>query len=199
MADGSSKWITAAAARDDVQQWRARAGAVLTGAGTVLADDPRMDVRLDPAIEVAAGLRVVLDASLRSLQQANIRSGATPTLYLHAPDAVVPAGDWGGSQFTAVPLAADGRLDLVAVMNLLGQRGINEVHVEAGAQLCGALVVAGLCDELLLYQAMTLMGGDARPLLSGLGIEEMAQQRKLQLLDAARVGADLRLRLRPQA
>ena len=197
MADGSSQWITSPAARADVQHWRARAGVVLTGAGTVLADDPRLDVRMEPGIEVATGLRVVLDASLRSLARANVRSGATPTLYLHAPGTIVPAGQWATAEFSPVALGADGRLDLQAVMAELGRRGINEVHVEAGAQLCGALVAAGLCDELLLYQAMTLMGDTARPLLAGLGIEAMDQQKRLQLVDAVMVGPDLRLRLRP--
>ena len=198
MADGSSRWITGAAARADVQHWRARAGAVLTGAGTVLADDPRLDVRLEPGIEVATGLRVVLDASLRSLAMANVRRGSTPTLYLHAPDAVLPDGDWGGTQFAAVARAADGRLDLPAVLAELAGRGINEVHVEAGARLCGAFVAAGLYDELLLYQAPTLLGDAARPLLAGLGIAQMDQQRRLQLCEALMVGGDLRLRLRPQ-
>ena len=198
MADGSSQWITGPAARADVQRWRARAGAVLTGAGTVLADDPRLDVRLGEDVEVADSLRVVLDASLRSLAMTNIRSGNTPTLYLHAAQTSVPAGDWGTAQFAAVALGADGHLDLHAVLAALAGRGINEVHVEAGAQLCGALVAAGLCDELLLYQAMTLMGDTARPLLSGLGIQAMSQQRRLHLAEAVMVGADLRLRLRPQ-
>ena len=198
MADGTSQWITGPAARADVQRWRARAGAVLTGAGTVLADDPRMDVRLPPGVEVAGSLRVVLDASLRSLAKAAVRSGDTPTLYLHAPHTEVPAGDWGRAQFAAVALGSDGRLDLHAVLADLAGRGINEVHVEAGAQLCGALVAAGLCDELLLYQAMTLMGDETRPLLSGLGIQAMEQQRRLHLHEALMVGADLRLRLRPQ-
>ena len=197
MADGSSQWITGPAARADVQHWRARAGAVLTGAGTVLADDPRLDVRLDPGIEVAAGLRVVLDATLRSLACPKVRSGDTPTLYLHAPDTAVPAGEWGRAGFAPIMLADDGLLDLHAVMAELGNRGINEVHVEAGARLCGALVAAGLCDELLLYQAMTLMGDAARPLLAGLGIEAMDQQKRLQLVEAVMVGPDLRLRLRP--
>lgn len=198
MADGSSKWITGAAARADVQHWRARAGAVLTGAGTVLADDPRMDVRLGEDVDVAPGLRVVLDTSLRSLAMANVRHGSTPTLYLHAPDAVVPEGDWGSAQFAAVARAADGRLDLSAVLAELAGRGINEVHVEAGARLCGAFVAAGLYDELLLYQAPTLLGDAARPLLAGLGIAQMQQQRRLQLCEAVMVGGDLRLRLRPQ-
>jgi diaminohydroxyphosphoribosylaminopyrimidine deaminase/5-amino-6-(5-phosphoribosylamino)uracil reductase len=198
LADGASQWITGPEARADVQHWRARAGAVLTGAGTVLADDPRLDVRLEPGIEVATGLRVVLDAGLRSLARANVRSGSTPTLYLHAPGTVVPSGDWGSAQFAAVPLAADGRLELTAVLAALAGRGINEVHVEAGAQLCGALVAADLYDELLLYQAPALLGDAARPLLAGLAIEAMAQQRRLQLCEALMVGQDLRLRLRPR-
>lgn len=197
MADGRSQWITGTAARADVQHWRARAGAVLTGAGTVLADDPRLDVRLDETVEVAPGLRVVLDSQLRSLHRAKVRSGSTPTLYLHAAEVPAPSIAGGQVQFAAVATTADGRLDLQAVLAELAARGINEVHVEAGAQLCGALVAAGLYDELLLYQAPTLLGDAARPLLAGLGIEHMDQQRRLQWCEAVMVGADLRLRLRP--
>lgn len=196
MADGTSRWITGAAARADVQHWRACAGAVITGAGTVLADDPGMDVRLDEGVEVAAGLRVVLDPALRSLGCARVRQGATPTLYLHRADVAVPPGAWDGAEFATVGADPAGRLDLHAVLALLAARGINLVHVEAGAVLSGAFIAAGLCDELLLYQAMTLMGDTARPLLAGLGIATMAAQKRLQLVDAARVGADLRLRLR---
>ena len=198
LADGASQWITGPDARADVQRWRARAGAVLTGAGTVLADDPRMDVRLGEGVAVAPGLRVVLDSHLRSLSMANVRRGGTPTLYLHAPDTVLPDGEWSDAQFAAVALGADGQLDLPAVLAELAGRGINEVHVEAGAQLCGALVAANLYDELLLYQAPTLLGDAARPLLSGLAVPAMAQQRRLQLYEALMVGQDLRLRLRPQ-
>jgi diaminohydroxyphosphoribosylaminopyrimidine deaminase/5-amino-6-(5-phosphoribosylamino)uracil reductase len=193
MADGSSKWITGAAAREDVQHWRARAGAILTGAGTVLADDPMLTVRL-PGIEVMPPLRVVLDARLRSLECARVREGGAPTLYLHDP-AVSPP-DAADAQFASVPVI-DGRLDLRAVMELLGATGINEVHTEAGATLAGALLAGGWVDELLLYQAPTLLGEDGLPLFAGLGIDAMDKQRSLRVVDQRRVGNDMRLLFRP--
>ncbi len=194
LASGESKWITGAAARQDVQQWRARAGAILTGAGTVLADDPSLSVRLDAAAEVVPPLRVVLDAQLRTLQKAKVRDAVAPTLYLHAPGVAPPS--LPGVEFAAVALQA-GRFDLDAVLRLLAVRGINEVQVEAGATLSGALLRAGLVDELLLYLAPLLLGDAARPLLAGLGIDSMAQRVPLQLLETRQVGDDLRLLLRP--
>lgn len=196
MADGESKWITGPAARADVQRWRARAGAILTGAGTVAADDPSLTVRLEgEGGEFLPPLRVVLDAGLRTLGRPKVREGEAPTLYLHAADATPPATP--GVEFAAVPGQA-GRLDLPAVMALLAARGINEIQVEAGAGLGGALWRAGLVDELLLYQAPQLLGDAARPLLSGLGIDHMADAVHLGLHDVRQVGPDLRLLLRPR-
>lgn len=106
MADGSSKWITGPAAREDVQHWRARAGAILTGADTVLADDPMLTVRLANT-EVMPPLRVVLDSRLRSLECSRVREGGAPTLYLHA--AAVSAPDAADAEFASVP-SVDGRL-----------------------------------------------------------------------------------------
>jgi diaminohydroxyphosphoribosylaminopyrimidine deaminase/5-amino-6-(5-phosphoribosylamino)uracil reductase len=193
MADGRSKWITGAAAREDVQHWRARAGAILTGAATVLADDPMLTVRLADT-EVLPPLRVVLDARLRSLECARVREGGAPTLYVH--DAAVSPPDTADAEFACVA-SHDGRLDLGAVLALLAERGVNEVHTEAGATLAGALLAGGWVDELLLYQAPTLLGEHGRPLLSGLGIHAMEQQRRLRVVDQRHVGADLRLLLRP--
>lgn len=195
MANGQSKWITGEAARADVQQWRARAGAILTGAATVLADDPLLTAR--PASgEFLPPLRVVLDARLRTLQCARVREGDAATLYLHDPALTAPVLE--SAEFAASPLLADGRFDLHAVMALLGERGINEVHVEAGPTLCGGLLKAGLADEMLLYVAPLLMGDSAKPLLAGLGIETMAQAVRLEVVDARMLGKDLRLRLRPE-
>ncbi len=193
MADGSSKWITGPAAREDVQHWRARAGAILTGAGTVLADDPQLTVRL-PEVDVLPPLRVVLDPQLRTLAQRRVREGDADTLYLHGEGVSAPAD--ADAQFQPLPLR-DGRFDLPAMMALLAEREINEVHTEAGATLSGALLRAGLVDELLLYQAPTLLGEQGRPLLDGLGITAMDQQRRLRVADQRQVGDDLRLLLRP--
>jgi diaminohydroxyphosphoribosylaminopyrimidine deaminase/5-amino-6-(5-phosphoribosylamino)uracil reductase len=194
MASGESKWITGEAARADVQQWRARAGAILTGAATVLADDPLLTARPESG-EFLPPLRVVLDAQLRTLHCARVREGDAATLYLHDPAVTAPVLE--GAEFAALPLLADGRFDLHAVMALLAARGINEVHVEAGPTLCGALVNAGLADEVLLYIAPLLMGDNAKPLLAGLGIETMAQAVRLEMTDARMLGKDVRLLLRP--
>ena len=194
MANGESKWITGEAARADVQQWRACAGAILTGAATVLADDPLLTAR-PQAGEFLPPLRVVLDARLRTLDCKRVREGDAATLYLHDPSVPVPALE--GAEFAGVGVQDDGRLDLAEVMAMLATRGINEVHVEAGPTLCGALLKAGLVDELLLYMAPLLMGDGARPLLAGLGIEHMAQALPLEVHDARMLGKDLRLLLRP--
>ncbi|MFK3846331.1 bifunctional diaminohydroxyphosphoribosylaminopyrimidine deaminase/5-amino-6-(5-phosphoribosylamino)uracil reductase RibD [Stenotrophomonas sp. NPDC078853] len=195
MADGSSKWITGPAAREDVQHWRARAGAILTGADTVLADDPMLTVRL-PGVDVLPPLRVVLDARLRSLECTRVREGGAPTLYLHDP--AITAPDAADAQFASVP-SVGGRLDLGAVLALLAAQGVNEVHTEAGATLAGALMSGGWIDELLLYQAPTLLGEQGLPLLSGLGIQAMTQQLRMQVIEQTRVGEDQRVLLRPQS
>lgn len=195
MASGESKWITGAAARADVQRWRGRSGAILTGAGTVLADDPALTARLADGGACVPPLRVVLDSRLRSLPMRRVRQGDAPTLYLHGPD-MQPSGDVR-AQFAAVPLR-EGRIDLDAALRLLGERGINEVQVEAGPVLCGALLRAGLVDEVLLYQAPVLLGDAARPLFAGLGIDAMAGRIPLRQVEQTMVGEDRRLLLRPQ-
>ena len=196
MASGESKWITGEAARADVMRWRARAGVILTGAGTVLADDPSLTVRLDEAREFVPPLRVVLDPALDTVARGKVRAGDAPTLYLHGPDAPPPAGL--AAEREAVPVR-DGGLDLAAVLAVLARRGVNEVHVEAGATLAGALLHADLVDELLLYVAPVVLGDTARPLLGGLAFTQMAQRLRMTVIDSRRVGEDLRLRLQPQA
>jgi diaminohydroxyphosphoribosylaminopyrimidine deaminase/5-amino-6-(5-phosphoribosylamino)uracil reductase len=196
LASGDSKWITGEAARTDVHRWRARAGALLTGAGTVLADDPQLTVRLPEPAVFLPPLRVVLDPGLATVQRGRVREGAAPTLYLHAPDAKYPR-DFH-AEHAAVP-TRDGRLDLDAVLALLAARGINEVQVESGATLAGGLLSAGRVDELLLYVAPTMLGHDARPLFAGLHVERMGERIGFRLHDLRQVGDDLRLLLRPQA
>ena len=195
MASGDSKWISGEASRNDVQRWRARSGALLTGAGTVLADDPQLTVRLDEGSEFVPPLRVVLDPGLATVARGRVREGDAPTLYLHAPEAKPPRGLQ--ADHVAVPVR-NGRFDLDAVVRLLATRGINEVQVEAGATLAGAFLAAGLVDELLLYIAPVLLGERARPLLDGLHIDAMAERLRLRTVDSRSVGGDLRLLLRPE-
>jgi diaminohydroxyphosphoribosylaminopyrimidine deaminase/5-amino-6-(5-phosphoribosylamino)uracil reductase len=196
MASGDSKWISGEASRNDVQRWRARSGALLTGAGTVLADDPQLTVRLDEASEFVPPLRVVLDPGLATVARGRVREGDAPTLYLHAPEAKPPPRGLQADH-VAVPVR-NGRFDLDAVLRLLATRGINEVQVEAGATLAGAFLAAGLVDELLLYIAPVLLGERARPLFDGLHIDAMAERLRLRTVDSRSVGGDLRLLLRPE-
>ena len=177
-----------------MQRWRARAGAILTGSNTVLADDPSLTVRLGDDTPFMAPLRVVLDPGLATVARGKVRDGSAPTLYLHAPDAKPPRDL--DVQRASVPTQA-GRLDLDAVLKLLAAREINEVQVEAGATLAGALLAAGLADEILLYVAPVLLGERARPLFAGLGIDAMTQRAQLQVVDSRTIGTDHRLLLQP--
>ena len=194
MASGESKWISGEASRLDVQEWRARAGAILTGANTVLADDPSLTVRLGDDRPFVPPLRVVLDPGLATVARGKVRDDSAPTLYIHAPD-TKPPRDLHVERIAA-PVQA-GRFDLDAVLKLLAARGINEVQVEAGATLAGAFVAAGLADEILLYVAPVLLGERARPLFAGLGIDAMAQRAQLKVVDSRAIGADQRLLLQP--
>ena len=166
----------------------------MTGAGTVLADDPQLTVRLGDDTPFVAPLRVVLDPGLATIQRGRVREGDAPTLYLHAPDARLPKNC--DAQMAAVPVR-EGRFDLDAVLRLLAERGVNEMQLEAGATLAGAFIAAGLVDELLLYVAPVLLGAHARPLFEGVDVHAMADRHRLVATDTRRVGDDLRLLLRP--
>jgi diaminohydroxyphosphoribosylaminopyrimidine deaminase/5-amino-6-(5-phosphoribosylamino)uracil reductase len=196
LASGESKWISGEASRLDVQRWRARSGALLTGAGTVLADDPHLTVRLGDDTDFVPPVRVVLDPGLATIHRGHVREGDAPTLYVHAPDARIPRGV--DAQMAAAPVR-DGRFDLDAVLRLLAERGINEVQLEAGATLAGAFLAAGLVDELLLYIAPVLLGAQARPLFDGLHIADMSERHRLEIVETRRLGDDLRLLLKPRA
>jgi diaminohydroxyphosphoribosylaminopyrimidine deaminase/5-amino-6-(5-phosphoribosylamino)uracil reductase len=194
LASGDSKWISGEPARRDVQKWRARAGAILTGAGTVLIDDPHLTVRLGDDTEFDPPLRVVLDPGLATVARGHIREGGAPTLYLHASDARMPKGVQ--ADHAPVPVVG-GRIDLAAVLTLLAERRINEVQVEAGATLAGAFLSAGLVDELLLYVAPVMLGERARPLFDGLHIDEMTDRLRMRIVETRRIGGDVRVLVQP--
>jgi len=196
LANNTSKWITGEAARSDVQQWRARSSALLTGAGTALADDPRLTARREGAAAVFNPLRVVLDRALRLPRGAHLLDGSAPTLVLHAADAACADDRFDAVERASVPLDDAGRLDLDAVLRLLAERGVNELQVEAGPTLCGALFARGLVDELLLYVAPVILGHEARPLLALPRLDEIAQARRLRVIEQRQLGADWRLLLR---
>ena len=194
MANGDSKWISGEASRRDVMRWRARAGAILTGAGTVLADDPSLTVRFGDDTAFEPPLRVVLDPGLATVARGNVRQGGAPTLYIHTAEAKPPRDV--DVQRVIAP-ATGSHFDLKAVLELLATRGINEVHAEAGATLAGAFLAAGLADEVLLYVAPVLLGDQARPLFGGLGIQTMADRLQLEIVDSRVIGEDHRLLLQP--
>ena len=200
LANGESKWITGEAARADVQHWRARSSAILTGIGTVLADNPQLTVRLPVGVSGEPGhaytpMRVILDRHLRTPAGSHVLDGQTPTLMLHAASATP---DERFARVECIAIAEQhGALDLHAVLALLAGRGCSELHVEAGPTLCGALFAAGLADELLIYMAPLLLGDTARPLLALPPLADMAARWKLNVLDSRAIGQDLRLRLRP--
>lgn len=212
LANGESKWITGEPARSDVQRWRARSSAVLTGAGTARTDDPLLTVRFSPgdggggaegapgAPEFVPPLRVVLDARLDALAaHAHLLDGSAPTVVLHGPDAHAPDARYARVELAAVRCGADGRIDPGAALQLLAARGVNELQVEAGPTLCGALHERGLVDELLLYVAPTLLGDRARPLLRLPALATMGARSGWRSVDRRMVGADHRLLLRPAA
>ncbi len=153
------------ASRADVQAWRARSSAVLTGVGTVLADDPRLDVRLDYGPWVRQPLRVVLDPALRCPARSRVFEGGGALVYAapDAPPAAVAAAEAGGVRVERVPRSGSG-LDLAAILERLAAIEINELLVEGGPRLAGAFLAARLVDELVLYVAPILLGVDAPPL-----------------------------------
>lgn len=194
LPNGASQWITSPEARADGHAWRARACAVLTGIGTVLADDPRMDVRDAPAPRQPH--LAIADSRLQTPAHARLFDVPDRKVFIyagaHADTAGADALRARGAEIVFAP-ERDGHIDLHwVVQDLARQRSVNELHVEAGARLNGALLQAGLVDELLLYQAPTLLG-------AGLGLaqwgplDELSQAMPLEFHAIERIGPDLRI------
>ena len=206
MASGESQWITGPAARADVQRLRASSCAIVTGIGTVLSDDCALSVRADElGLDVEATeralmrqpLRAVLDSNLRTPAQARVLQGAQQTLLFHSPDTAIPVQlKDTAAELEALPLR-EGALDLAHLLNILGGRQCNEILVESGPRLAGALLQQGLLDELIFYMAPTLMGSSARPLLD-LPLDVMSDKVALQVEDVRKVGQDWRFTVIPQ-
>lgn len=196
LANGVSQWITDPAARSDVQRWRARSCAILTGIGTVFADDPQMTVReFDIGRQL---LRVVVDSRLRIPLDRKILQGGN-TLLACLPGQADKADALRAIGVMVLELPeSNGQVSLQALLQELAQRSINEVLVEAGSVLNGALLQQELADELLLYYAPTLLGADARGMFGLEPLTEMAQRIDLDILALDRVGQDIRVRARPR-
>ncbi|MBT6272943.1 MAG: bifunctional diaminohydroxyphosphoribosylaminopyrimidine deaminase/5-amino-6-(5-phosphoribosylamino)uracil reductase RibD [Chromatiales bacterium] len=202
--NGDSRWITGPAARDDVQHLRARACAVLSGADTVLVDNPSLTVRINGRglavdehhSDLAQPLRVIIDGAGRL--NARLKTFALPgNVVIATTTKAAPK---------LAPIATSGvdiwafespRVPLVKLAERLAEQGVNEVHTECGPRLAGALLNAGLLDELIVYIAPLLLGAGAAPLIDHPSICEMTQRTVLDLIDVKRVGDDVRLTLRP--
>lgn len=223
LASGASQWITGEAAREDVQHWRARSSAVLTGIGTVLADDPRLNVRLRMA-RPRPPARVILDGALRTPIAARVfespgkvwifsdsmadparrsaleaRGVRVETAPRDSADAAPQPGPSASRSQRRAHAPAIVRLDLEQVLARLAAAQMNEVHVEAGPTLAGALLRQGLVDELLIYAAPVLLGPQARPLVDLPEIGALADAPRFEIMDTAAIGSDLRVRLCPRA
>ncbi|MFQ5994028.1 MAG: bifunctional diaminohydroxyphosphoribosylaminopyrimidine deaminase/5-amino-6-(5-phosphoribosylamino)uracil reductase RibD [Acidiferrobacterales bacterium] len=191
MPNGESQWITSEAARADVQHWRARSSAILCGVETVLADDPRFTVR---ALDIGRQpLRVVVDSTLRTPPSAKLLEGDAPTLIVTAARESSQLGNVcrAGAEILCLP-ADDGAVDLHALLRHLASREVNEVLVESGAMLTGAMLQADLIDELVLYFAPTLMGSEAKPMFNLPGLEQLTDRIALTIEDVRAVGSDWR-------
>ena len=226
-AGGGQSWITGEAARADVQTWRARSSAVLTGAGTVAVDDPRLDVRLAYGTWIRQPLRVVLDPDLRCAPSARVYHGDQAVIFAAdagadteaGPEADAGADTQGGAKADAgakagaaagMPELLDGRipiarvpragrgLDLHAIVDRLNALEMNELLVECGPRLAAGFLEADLVDELILYVAPRFLGADAAPLAALHALTAASAPRPFEFRDQRLIGADLRLILTPQ-
>jgi diaminohydroxyphosphoribosylaminopyrimidine deaminase/5-amino-6-(5-phosphoribosylamino)uracil reductase len=195
LANGASQWITGLAARTDGHAWRKRAGAVLTGVGTVRDDNPRLDVRLVEALRQP--LRVVVDSGLDTPPDARILDAPGQVLiYAAGAEASREAPLRArGAEIVRLP-GPTGKVDLVAMLADLARRGINELHVEAGHKLNGSFVREGLVDEYLIYVAPKLLGL-GRELAAFGPLESLSQAHVLRFVSLASIGDDLRIVARP--
>jgi diaminohydroxyphosphoribosylaminopyrimidine deaminase/5-amino-6-(5-phosphoribosylamino)uracil reductase len=188
---GESQWITSELARTDGHAWRARACAILTGIGTVLEDDPRLDVRLVPATRQPHV--VVVDSRLELPATAKLLEGGRQVLVYTAVHDALRRSALEARGATVIPLPGPGgKVDLAAMLQDLGRREVNELHVEAGHKLNGSLVRGGLVDEFLVYLAPKLLG-PGRGLAAIGPLASLAEGVQLQFLSADLVGPDLRL------
>ena len=197
LENGVSQWITGEAARIDGHAWRKRAGALLTGVGTVLEDNPRLDVRwVDTALQP---LRVVVDSRLETpLASRILDAPGACLLYAAQPHPERQAALEARGASIALAPSPSGKVDLVAMLADLAQRGINELHVEAGHKLNGSFVRERLVDEFLIYMAPTLLGSGREMAAFG-PLKRLEDGLALRFHSVTMIGDDLRLIARPAA
>jgi diaminohydroxyphosphoribosylaminopyrimidine deaminase/5-amino-6-(5-phosphoribosylamino)uracil reductase len=196
MESGESQWITGPEARADVQELRARSGAIMTGIGTVMADDPSLNVRL-PEFDSAGEqpLRVVLDSRMRMPRKARMLTLPGETLVCHT--AGHDASELAGAGATVQEFGAHGDVvNVFEVLAALAEREINDVLVEAGSRLAGYLLEKDLIDELVIYQSPHIMGSNTRGMFTTPTWSALADRRTLDITDTSRVGIDTRITAR---
>jgi diaminohydroxyphosphoribosylaminopyrimidine deaminase / 5-amino-6-(5-phosphoribosylamino)uracil reductase len=193
MANGESKWISSDTSRDDVAKWRARSSAILTSAATVEFDDPQLTVRLAQAVPFVPPLRAVIDTGGLLRDNYRIFDGQAESISICSASVVPVYSDH--REAMSLP-EKHGHVDLAAVLSQLAMRGVNEVQVEAGANLSGAFLKQHLVDELLIYIAPIVLGEKSRPLFSQLNIYSMAQCMRFTVVDNQMLDGDIRLLLR---
>lgn len=188
LADGTSQWITGAEARRDGHRWRARACAILTGIGTVRADDPRLTVR---EVETPRQpLRVIVDSRLETPKEARILQGAKVLVFSGKP------GTLPNAEVISLP-NENQKVELPRMLEELARRGINELHVEAGFRLNGSLVREGCVDEYLVYLNPSFLGEAAQGMLDLPAVTSLQKKLALKVLSLERFGEDLRILARP--
>ena len=195
LSNGESQWITGPAAREDVHRWRARASAILTGSGTLLADNPSLTARV-PAVE-AQPLRIIVDSHWQTPASARIFDSPGKILVAGCDANTIPAAL---DQSAAELLKLDGSkkgVDLHGLLAELAKLEINELHTECGPKLAGSLVQEKLVDEILVYLAPKVMGNDARGMFALEEIIEMSGIPEFRFTDVSMVGDDLRVMLEP--
>jgi len=188
LPDGRSQWLTGPEARRDGHRWRSRACAILTGIGTVRADDPQLTVREVPTPRQP--LRVLVDSRLETPPSAKILQGESILVFSAQP------GTLGNAEVVVLPNAR-GKVELPQMLEELARRGINELHVEAGFRLNGSLVREGCVDEFLVYLNPSFLGDAAQGMLDLPPVASLEEKLQLKLLSAERLGEDLRLIARP--
>ncbi len=199
MADGQSQWITGVEARSDVQRLRARAGAIMTGIGTVLADDPSLTVRdakLNPFDRQP--LRVVLDSELRMPLAAKMLALPGDTLIFCGSGSHAEGLRNSGAEVFTVG-DCDGFVDLPSVLQELAKRGINDLLVEAGPTIAGQLVEQDLVDEFVIYQAPHILGSETMGMFHTPSWQQLADRRALQITDVVKIGNDTRITAIPES
>ena len=187
LANGQSKWITGPEARRQVHRMRADHDAILTGIGTVLADDPRLTARPDGVASGDQPQRVVLDSQLRMPTDAVMLEGP-PVWVFHV--AAASAG-LGAAELIQTEADADGRASFEAVIQTLQERGVQSLMIEAGAEIAGSAIRSGLVTHIQWFRAPMLIGAEGRACITGLGLEELALAPTFQRISVRACGADL--------